>query len=125
MINRYSGRYRVLHRKLLLVHQWLAGMIVQRKRIRTDFQYVEPVIVMDAIGTPDDKTRSYNSLLGRKALRTRIARGIKLFFASPYEPAGTTDTPVLSWKQIFDRAAPSEQNVPAHLQVIPQVIVIT
>ena len=124
-INQYAVQHRVLHRKLLLVHQWLPEMIVHRRQIRTDFQYVEPVIVMDAIGTPEDKSRSYNSLLGTKTLRTRIVRGIKLFFSSPYEPAGTIDTPVLSWKQIFDRSVSGQNYVPAHLQVTPQVIVIT
>lgn len=121
VMNACVKRNGLRHSKLMLVHQWLPMMIRHRIALRSNFRYVRPVIVMDAIGGAGDKAQGYNSLLGPDNLSRSTLRGIKLFLPSPYEPPGTVDTPVLTWSQIFGG---TERAVPA-LQAEPQVIVIT
>ncbi|GAC1321313.1 MAG: hypothetical protein NVSMB22_06700 [Chloroflexota bacterium] len=124
-INAEGERNQLLHRKIMLVHQWLPDMIENRRAIRSNFRYVQPVIIMDGIGAAKDKAQGYNTLLGSKTLPDSTLRGIKLFFASPYEPPGTVDTPVLNWKQIFGHQQIPSGDKQTNLQVIPRVIVIT
>jgi hypothetical protein len=43
LLNQYSLSHHLLHRKLLLVHEWIPSMITHSARLRSDFPYVQPV----------------------------------------------------------------------------------
>ncbi len=119
-VNRYCARLRLKHRKLMLVHQWIAPMIRHRSRLDHRLRYVSPVIVMDAIGAPGDKIRAYDQLLGPGRAHG-VGRGIKLFPPNPYEMAGHLDMPILSWRQIFGLGSADD----SFLHPVPSVIVMT
>jgi hypothetical protein len=126
LLSRYAAVQRLTHRKLMLVHQWTGSMIRHRARIRTAVRGVQPVVVMDAFGKAPDKANVYDRLMSRRTLPHGTAVGIKLFPANPYEQAGHLDTPMLSWDQLFGRAAvPDPTGVTTRLSPAPRVIVMT
>jgi hypothetical protein len=123
-LNTYCRKLRLLHRKLLLVHEWIPDMIRHRARLRTSFRYVQPVVVMDGIGAPAGKTSEYARLLGRRA--GPFLPGIKLFPPNLYDAAAPTDTPLLTWRQIFGCSPISAPDGTTYLlRPVPRVIVFT
>jgi hypothetical protein len=124
-LNAYAARLHLRHRKLMLVHEWQSGMIAGRTRVHTTMTYVRPVFVMDGIGTPAEKAGIYGSLFGPDPV-PHLVTGIKLFPANPAQPANPSDTPLLTWNQIFGRA-PIEgaASQVTYLRPRPRVIVLT
>jgi len=126
LLGRASGDEHLAHRKLMLVHQWTASMIQDRRALRTDVPDVDPVVVMDGIGAPSEKAQTYDDLVGPGRLPAGLARGIKLFPDSPYSLPGHIDAPVLSWPQLLQMAPATDVNG-RQFVILPRpaVIVIT
>jgi hypothetical protein len=124
-LNAYAARKGLAHQKVLLVHEWIADMIRNRRALRSDLPYVLPVVVMDGIGAPDEKARAYQSLVGSSEMR-RVLRGIKLFPPNPYDSTAHVDDPQLSWPQLFGREpAGAGPGGGFYMRDIPHVIVLT
>lgn len=124
-LNVYASRLHLQHRKLLLIHQWSSQMIVGQRRVRADEPYVQPVFIMDGIGTPMEKARIYTSLFGPAPGREPLA-GIKLFPANPVVPGNPSDTPMLTWNQLFDHdPITGNGGLQTYLRPEPRVIVLT
>lgn len=123
-LSRYCVLRHLLHRKLMLVHQWTAAMIRHRSTLEDRIPYVDPVLVMDAFGAPADKVQAYDHLLGVGHDLDVRWRGIKLFPPNPYEMAGHLDDPILSWRQVFglDGVGNGAQT---YVHPMPNVIVMT
>ncbi|GMO27435.1 MAG: hypothetical protein LBG79_08160 [Spirochaetaceae bacterium] len=83
--------------RLLVIHQFNAGMINNRKAVKADFERVRLVLCMDGHGTPAKKRGSYEY----NALATNIpVKAFKLF----YNEKGNTgvDEPILTPKQVYE-----------------------
>jgi hypothetical protein len=126
LLNRYSMSNHLLHRKLMLVHEWIPSMITHSARLRSDYSYVQPILVMDGIGTPLQKTQEYEGLFQRHPLPPGVMTGIKLFPDGPYTLPGQVDLPEMSWGQVFGRAPVDGATVGTmFLHPAPRVIVLT
>lgn len=125
LLNAYCAHQHLAHRKVLLIHEFNSGMIVDRPALRSDFPYVDPVIVADGFGAPGLKANVYTHLLGRDAPGGVRWRGIKLFYPNPYENAGHGDYPLMTWPQVFGRAPAVDYDGRVyHVRPVPNVIVI-
>jgi hypothetical protein len=101
-------------------------MITHAQRLRGDFPYVQPVLVMDGIGTPVEKMHDYQNLFGGRSLPPGVMTGIKLFPPGQYTLPGQVDLPVMNWGQVFGRASVNGAgNGAAALRPAPRVIVLT
>lgn len=126
LLNRYSEQHHLLHRKLLMVHEWTPSMIAHSEQLRGDFPYVQPVLVMDGIGTPLEKMHDYEQLFRDQPLPNGVMTGLKLFPDGPYTLPGQVDLPVMNWRQVFGRApVDGATNGTEFLQPSPRVIVLT
>lgn len=126
LLNRYSRQNQLQHRKLLLVHEWTPGMIAHSQRLRGNFPYVQPVLVMDGIGTPAEKTQDYETLFGRMPIPRGVMTGIKVFPSGQYTLPGQVDLPTMNWRQVFGRApVDGPQGGTQFLHPTPRVIVLT
>jgi hypothetical protein len=126
LLSRYSRTHHLPHRKLLLVHEWTPSMITQAERLRGDFPYVQPILVMDGIGTPAEKMQDYKNLFEDRFLPPGVMTGIKLFPPGQYTLPGQVDLPVMNWQQVFGRASVNgigDRGVV--LRPAPRVIVLT
>lgn len=123
-LGRYAASCHLPHSKLMLVHQWTSAMIRHRWKLDQRLAYVRPVLVMDAIGTPADKVRAYDHLLGLGHAPSVRWRGIKLFPPNPYEMAGHLDDPILSWRQVFGLESAGD-GTHFYVRPVPNVIVMT
>jgi hypothetical protein len=113
------------HRKLLLIHQWTPSMILDRKRMLTSLQDVQPAVIMDGIGPADEKAAAYNTLMSGE-LPDGALPGIKLFLPSPYALPGGVDAPALSWPQILGRDAVTSANgIQNVVRPVPRIVVIS
>ena len=126
LLSRYGRAHHLPHRKLLLVHEWMPSMITHAERLRGDFPYVQPVLVMDGIGTPAEKMQDYKNLFEDRSLPPGVMTGIKLFPAGQYTLPGQVDLPVMNWRQVFGRApVQGAGGGAAMLRPAPRVIVLT
>ncbi|NLJ47020.1 MAG: hypothetical protein GX430_10705 [Treponema sp.] len=86
--------------RVLVVHQFTEKMIRDRPRVRSDFDRVLLVHVMDGFGNPALKRNSY-------AFNSRAAnlplKGFKLFFRSGYPGAGFDD-PLMTPGEVMELA---------------------
>lgn len=123
-LSRYAASRHLAHRKVMLVHEWTSEMIRHRRWFDHLSPYVDPVFVMDAFGSPADKVRVYDHLLGPGHAPGVRWRGIKLFPPNPYEMAGHLDDPILSWPQVFGLDGVG-QGPDSYVRPIPNVIVMT
>ena len=122
----YMRRQKLPHRKLMLVHQWTRTMIRHRNALRRNVAGVQPVSIMDAFGAAADKASIYHQLLNRRAAGHGLAAGIKLFPPNPFELAGHTDSPMLSWNQLFGKSPVlGTDGFREYLSPVPRVIVMT
>jgi hypothetical protein len=125
-LEQYAEGRALSHRKLLIVHEWATSMITRQRDLRADMQYVQPVISMDGIGPPDQKTAVYGSVTQRMPRRGRALYGMKLFFLNPYDPYGHIDDPAMSWPQIFGRRPSLDPNGRQFfVRPVPRVIILT
>jgi hypothetical protein len=83
--------------RILVFHQFTEKMIRDRSRIRSDFDRVLPVHVMDGFGHPALKRNSYT--LNAKAANLPL-KGFKLFFKSGYPGAGF-DEPLMTPQEVL------------------------
>ena len=126
LLSRYSQAHQLAHRKLLLVHEWTPSMISHAQRLRGNFSYVQPVLVMDGIGTPAEKMQDYKNLFEDRSLPTGVMTGIKLFPSGQYTLPGQVDLPVMNWRQVFGRMpAQGAGDGALMLRPAPRVIVLT
>jgi hypothetical protein len=126
LLSRYSRSHHLTHRKLLLVHEWTPSMITHAQRLRGDFPYVQPVLVMDGIGTPVEKMHDYQNLFGGRSLPPDVMTGIKLFPSGDYTLPGQVDLPVMNWRQVFGQVpVQGAGGGAAILRPAPRVIVLT
>jgi hypothetical protein len=126
LLNTYSLNHHLLHRKLLLVHEWTPSMITHSEQLRGDLPYVQPILVMDGIGTPLEKTHEYEMLFRDQPLPRGVMTGIKLFPDGRYTLPGQSDLPVMSWRQLFGRApVDGAGDGTLFLRPSPRVIVLT
>jgi hypothetical protein len=125
LMNAYSARQGLEHQKLLLVHEWIPGMVRHPNRLLQRLPYVQPALIMDGIGSPNDKLQRYLSLLGRAPMG-RVLPGIKLFLSSRYSVPAAVDTPMLSWEQLFGAAPVQDQHgTPTFIGPLPRIIVLS
>jgi hypothetical protein len=125
LMNAYSEHRALEHQKLFLVHEWIPGMIRHESRLLQNLVYVQPALIMDGIGSPNDKLQRYRSLLGNAPIGS-VLPGIKLFLSSPYSAPDAVDTPVLSWDQLFGTAPiQDQQGTPSFIGPLPRVIVLS
>jgi hypothetical protein len=125
LLNRECARDRLAHRKMLLVHQWTPPMIRHPGSLWRDLLCVQPVIVMDGIGTPAQKLGTYRRLLGGLSGRVALP-GIKLFPPRPYDLPGQVDVPLLTGPQLSGRVpVPDDAGGRSYLRPPPRVIVLT
>lgn len=115
-----SRLHHLSQRKLVLVHQWTPEMITGNEPLQTNLPDVQPVIVMDGIGTPAEKAHMYGQLLGGA---TGVLPGIKLFPDNLYDANAPVDEPVLSWPQVLGQ--PAGGSAQPFLHPVPRVIVLT
>jgi hypothetical protein len=126
LLSRYSRVHHLAHRKLLLVHEWIPSMITQPQRLRGDFPYVQPILVMDGIGTPAEKMQDYKNLFEDRSLPPGVMTGIKLFPPGQYTLPGQVDLPVMNWQQVFGRASVhGAGDGTVELHPAPRVVVLT
>ncbi len=100
ILDHYVKRLHLVHKKILIVHEFQTQMITQRWRLRRNVPYVDPLIDEDGFGTPATKASVYHTLLGPQIRYGVKWRGIKLFLPNPYLTSHT-DYPVMWWKQVF------------------------
>jgi len=124
MLNAYAARLGLLHRKIMMVHQFREDMITARQTLRQDLFYVDTVIVADGFGPPGLKAHIYDELLGPGVSDAIHWRGIKLFPFNQYEGAGHGDFPEMTWPQVFGRAPALDGGTGFIVQPIPNVVVI-
>jgi len=124
MLNAYAARRGLLHRKIMMVHQFREDMITDRQTLRQDLFYVDTVIVADGFGPPGLKAHIYDELLGPGVSDAIHWRGIKLFPFNQYEGAGHGDFPEMTWPQVFGRAPALDGGTGFAVQPIPNVVVI-
>ncbi len=125
LLNAYTARLRLVHRKILIVHQFRFTMIADRPALRHDYPYVDQVIVADGLGYPALKAHVYTLLLGPTAPGGVRWRGIKLFLPNPYETTHHTDVPAMTWAQALGRAAMVDTDGQTYrVRPVPNVIVI-
>ena len=126
MLNRYGRSHHLLHRKLLLVHEWIPSMIPHAERLRGSFPYVQPVLVMDGIGTPLEKMQDYRKLFQEQPVPRGVTTGIKLFPYGQYTLPGQVDLPLMNWGQVFGHApATGAAGGSLFLHPVPRVVVLT
>jgi hypothetical protein len=123
-LNTYARQQGLQHQKLMLVHEFQATM-VQRPRLLLDrLRYVRPVLIMDGIGPPAEKTHVYETL--RAGRHDHAIPGIKLFPYNRYDLAGHLDTPMLTWPQVLGRRPATDENGRRYwMTPAPRVIVMT
>lgn len=125
LINRTSRIHTLRHRKLLLVHEYAPGMVTNQSALQTRLPYVQPVLAMDGIGTPLDKTQIYRDLF-RSSRAAGVLTGIKLFLPSPYTGSVPVDTPSLTWGQVFGRLpVMGSAGRAVYLTPQPRVVILT
>jgi hypothetical protein len=116
----------VVHRKLMLVHQWTPTMIEDRSLLNSHRRYVQPVVIMDGIGPADEKAGAYATLMGGSLASRGVLPGIKLFFPNPEDPFGYADRPALTWQQLFARGpVPGSNGVNLTIHPSPRVVVLS
>ena len=126
-INAYCVHQRLPHRKVMMVHQFRWDMIQDRPALRSDFPYVDPVVIADGFGPPGLKAHIYSELLGPHASAGVRWRGIKLFYPNPLENAGHGDYPLMTWPQVFGLVPAVDDEtdgLPYRVRPQPNVIVI-
>jgi hypothetical protein len=100
-------------------------MIQHQNHLLQTLPYVQPALIMDGIGSPDDKLQRYRSLLGNAPIE-KVLPGIKLFQSSPYSVSGAVDTPALTWDQLLGTVPIQDQNgTPSFIGPVPRVIVLS
>lgn len=125
LLNTLAAQDHLPHRKLLLVHQWSTDMLQSSGHVHTHLPYVQPVVVMDGIGSPQDKAAVYRSLLA-SAPQRHLLPGIKLFPPNGLDPVSTWDQPMLSWHQLLQGAPITTlSGTIALISPLPRVIVMT
>ena len=125
LMERYAAAHPLPHHKLLLIHQFLFGMVQQRGSVHMHLPWVDPVFVMDGFGDPGVKAHVYHDLYGKANAPRMIWRGIKLFYPNPYEQAGHADGPLMTWAQVFGHAPALDIDGQNYwLSPAPQVVVI-
>lgn len=125
-LNAYASGNNLLHRKIVMVHEWTQSMIRKTSALTSRFRFVQPVVIMDGIGSPSDKARVYDALLRSHASRGGVLPGIKLFPPGPYAPSRSVDIPTMTWSQVFGRTpARDVQGTPYYVSPLPRVIVLT
>jgi len=125
MINAYAARHNLLHRKVMMVHQFRQDMITDRRTLRQDLFYVDTVVIADGFGPPGLKAHIYSELLGPNVSPGVRWRGIKLFPFNPYEGAGHGDYPEMAWPQVFGHAvAVDTDGIGYFVRPLPNVVVI-
>ncbi len=84
--------------RMLVVHQFVEKMIRDRTGVRSDFDRVMPIHVMDGFGNPALKRSVYrlNARAGNLPLK-----GFKLFFKTPHPYAGY-DEPLMTPREVMD-----------------------
>ncbi len=124
MLNVYAARLGLLHRKIMMVHQFREDMITDRQTLRQDLFYVDTVVIADGFGTPGLKAHIYDELLSPGASDAIHWRGIKLFPFNQYEGAGHGDFPEMTWPQVFGHAPALDSGTEFVIRPIPNVVVI-
>ena len=124
MLNAYAAHRNLLHRKIMMVHQFREDMITDRQTLRQDLFYVDTVIVADGFGSPGLKAQIYDELLGPGVSDAIHWRGIKLFPFNQYEGAGHGDFPEMTWPQVFGRAPALDGGTGFVIRPMPNVVVI-
>jgi len=125
MLNAYAARHNLLHRKVMMVHQFRYDMITDRQMLRQDLFYVDTVVIADGFGAPGLKAKVYSALLGPNVSPGVRWRGIKLFPFNSYEGAGHGDYPEMAWPQVFGHAvAVDTDGIGYFVRPLPNVVVI-
>jgi hypothetical protein len=96
LIRSYMEAEGIAGTKMLIVHQFNSKMIVDRNKIRADYEGVILVHTSDGFGPPEMKKSAYS--FNSKATNMPI-KGFKLFFRSDVEGAGYDD-PILAPAQV-------------------------
>ena len=97
LIQGYLSEHGLPGVRMLVVHQFTEKMIQDRSRVRSDFDRVQLVHVMDGFGNPALKRNSYAQ--NAKAPNLPL-KGFKLFFKSGYPGAGFDD-PLMTPQEVL------------------------
>ncbi len=121
LLGEYTRSHKLAHKKILLVHSFNFAMIREGAEVR-GHPDVDLVLDADGFGSPSLKVATYNALTKRDSFPHIRHRGIKLFPEGPSAPPGHSDTPLLTFRQVFG-LEPVEGG--ERILLRPDVIIIT
>lgn len=125
LLSRSCLHWRLPHRKLLLVHQFVGSMIDHQARLSPTSAAVQLAVIMDGIGDPEEKLGTYRALMRGDGILPQAIPGIKIFLPNPYAAPGSVDVPALSPGQILGRVPVRDiHGVPRYLQPAPHIVVL-